>query len=43
MGDKKTCCKDKNYKKPKNPKYFCEKCNCKSLKAKEICKPKKIE
>lgn len=37
------CCDDKDYKKPKDPKFECKKCGCKTTKSKNVCKPKKIE
>jgi len=37
------CCKDKDYKKPKDSKFECVKCGRKSKKSKEVCKPKKID
>ena len=37
------CCDNKDYKKPKDPKFECVKCGRKSGKSKEICKPIKID
>lgn len=37
------CCKNKDYKAPKDAKFQCEKCGRVSVKSKEICKPKKIK
>ena len=36
-------CKNKDYEKPKDAKFVCEKCKRKSSKPNEVCKPVKIK
>ena len=35
-------CKKKNYKNPKDPKYYCTKCDRKAKKEGKLCKPEEI-
>lgn len=35
-------CEDKDYKKPENPKFVCQKCGRESKKEDKVCKPVKL-
>ena len=39
----KTACKKKDYKKPEEARFRCEKCESTAKKKKKLCKPQKIK